>query len=79
VQGLSDEIMIENRRRDYEYALKMTAPEDLDLIEKTMKLKLSQRTHSGAFQIIRRHTRPGGRAGVVDRVVRPRDLQGRFS
>lgn len=46
-RGLSEERLVEKRRRDYEYALKMTAKADLDVIAKTIKAKLGQRTRTG--------------------------------
>lgn len=46
-RGLSEERLVEKRRRDYEYALKMTAKADLDVIARTIKAKLGQRTRAG--------------------------------
>jgi hypothetical protein len=46
-QGLSKEIILENRRREYELAMSKTALAELDLIAKTIKHKLAQRNICG--------------------------------
>lgn len=46
-KGLSEEIKLANRERDYAYALECTADKDLGFIEKTIKEKLRERTKTG--------------------------------
>lgn len=51
MQGLTDDMVKENRRKDYEYALKMTGKGDLDAIERIMTEKLTQRSKAGIYLV----------------------------
>jgi len=49
--GLTEEQLLERRKKDYAYALKQVPLEEIEMMEKTMKKNLKQRTSTGQFQL----------------------------
>ena len=49
--GLTEDQLLERRKKDYAYALKQVPLEEIEMIELTMKKNLKQRTSAGSFQL----------------------------